>query len=102
MFFKKTNISENCLKHFILKKKKKYSLRGLILKKVILNIWCFLPLFSDDEEDILPHSKRKSAVGAKLSTLAIGLENQAQGLRSPTHQLQRIISIEEDHLPQLL
>lgn len=62
----------------------------------------FLALFSDDEEDIPPHSKRKSGVGIKLPTLAIGQKDQVEGLRSPSHQLQRIISIEEDHLPQLL
>ncbi|XP_058244146.1 EF-hand calcium-binding domain-containing protein 4B isoform X1 [Hemibagrus wyckioides] len=56
----------------------------------------------DDDEDIPPHSKRKSGVGIKLPTLAIGQKDQVEGLRSPTHQLQRIISIEEDHLPQLL
>ncbi|KAK2847965.1 hypothetical protein Q7C36_009647 [Tachysurus vachellii] len=56
---------------------------------------------SDDEDDILPHSKRKSAVGVKVPSLAVGQEDQ-EGLRSPSHQLQRIISIEEDHLPQLL
>ncbi|MCI4379081.1 hypothetical protein PGIGA_G00223840 [Pangasianodon gigas] len=56
---------------------------------------------SDDEEDILPHSKRKSAKGVKGHGLALGQEDQG-GWRSPTHQLQRIISIEEDHLPQLL
>ncbi|KAK3570513.1 hypothetical protein QTP86_020086 [Hemibagrus guttatus] len=58
--------------------------------------------FKGDEEDILPHSKRKSAVGIKVPTLAIGQKDQVEGLRSPAHQLQRIISIEEDHLPQLL
>lgn len=59
-------------------------------------------LFSEDEEDTLPHSKRKSTIGVKGNSLAIGKENQAEGWRSPTHQLQRVISIEEDHLPQLL
>lgn len=62
----------------------------------------FLALFSDDEEDILPHTKRKSAIGIKGHSLARGQEDQAGGWCSPTHQLQRIISIEEDHLPQLL
>ncbi|XP_053533878.1 EF-hand calcium-binding domain-containing protein 4B isoform X1 [Ictalurus punctatus] len=57
---------------------------------------------SDDEEDILPHTKRKSAIGIKGHSLARGQEDQAGGWCSPTHQLQRIISIEEDHLPQLL
>ncbi|TSK38464.1 EF-hand calcium-binding domain-containing protein 4B [Bagarius yarrelli] len=58
--------------------------------------------FQSDDEDILPQSKRKSAVGVKAHTLSLGQENQAEVWRSPTHQLQRIISIEEDHLPQLL
>lgn len=62
----------------------------------------FLKLFSDDDEDILPHSKRKSAVGVKAHSLALGQDDQTEGWRSPKHQLQRIISIEEDHLPQLL
>ncbi|XP_053478788.1 EF-hand calcium-binding domain-containing protein 4B [Ictalurus furcatus] len=57
---------------------------------------------SDDEEDILPHTKRKSAISIKGHSLARGQEDQAGGWCSPTHQLQRIISIEEDHLPQLL
>lgn len=69
---------------------------------MILHMLLFLALFSDDEEDILPHSKRKSGVGIKLPTLAIEQKDQVEGLRSPSHQLQRIISIEEDHLPQLL
>ncbi|XP_060778896.1 EF-hand calcium-binding domain-containing protein 4B isoform X2 [Neoarius graeffei] len=56
----------------------------------------------DDDEDILPHSKRKSAVGVKAHSLALGQDDQTEGWRSPKHQLQRIISIEEDHLPQLL
>ncbi|KAM9480849.1 EF-hand calcium-binding domain-containing protein 4B isoform 2-T2 [Clarias gariepinus] len=57
---------------------------------------------SDDDEDILPHSKRKSARGVKGQGLASGQEGQAEQWRSPTHHLQRIISIEEDHLPQFL
>ncbi|KAF4091676.1 hypothetical protein AMELA_G00039910 [Ameiurus melas] len=59
-------------------------------------------LKSDGEEDILPHTKRKSAIGIKGHSLALGQEDQAGEWCSPTHQLQRIISIEEDHLPQLL
>lgn len=64
-----------------------------------MHICCFS---SEDEDDIMPHSKRKSAVGVKGHKLALGQEDQAKGWCSPTHQLQRIISIEEDHLPQLL
>ncbi|KAI5098068.1 EF-hand calcium-binding domain-containing protein 4B, partial [Silurus meridionalis] len=54
---------------------------------------------SDDEEDILPHFKRKSAVGIKGHNLALRQQDQVEGSHSP---LQRIISIEEDPLPQLL
>ncbi|KAK6318027.1 hypothetical protein J4Q44_G00113180 [Coregonus suidteri] len=45
--------------------------------------------FSEDEEVVLPHSKRKSTEGVNDS-------------KPPHRPLQRIISIEEDHLPQLL
>lgn len=71
---------------------------GAFLK---IHAYLFLMLSSEEEEDILPHSKRKSAVGVKGHNLTLGQEDKAEA-RPSTHQLQRIISIEEDHLPQLL
>ncbi|XP_064785645.1 EF-hand calcium-binding domain-containing protein 4B-like isoform X2 [Oncorhynchus masou masou] len=53
--------------------------------------------FSEDEEVVLPQSKRKSPGGVN----GYSLEDLVDS-RSLHRPLQRIISIEEDHLPQLL
>ncbi|XP_035645696.2 EF-hand calcium-binding domain-containing protein 4B-like isoform X2 [Oncorhynchus keta] len=53
--------------------------------------------FSEDEEVVLPQSKRKSPGGVNGYSLEDMVDSR------PLHRpLQRIISIEEDHLPQLL
>uniref|UniRef100_A0A8C8I4B9 EF-hand domain-containing protein n=1 Tax=Oncorhynchus tshawytscha TaxID=74940 RepID=A0A8C8I4B9_ONCTS len=53
--------------------------------------------FSEDEEVVLPQSKRKSPGGVNGYSLEDVVDSR------PLHRpLQRIISIEEDHLPQLL
>uniref|UniRef100_A0A4W5P051 Calcium release activated channel regulator 2A n=1 Tax=Hucho hucho TaxID=62062 RepID=A0A4W5P051_9TELE len=53
--------------------------------------------FSEDEEVVLHHSKRKSPGGVNGYSLEDVVDSR------PLHRpLQRIISIEEDHLPQLL
>ncbi|XP_030646421.1 ras and EF-hand domain-containing protein homolog [Chanos chanos] len=54
---------------------------------------------SDDEEDVLPHSKRKSMMGMNGHSEQ---EEQPDGRLPARRQLQRIISIEEDPLPHLL
>lgn len=54
-------------------------------------------LSSEDEEVVLPQSKRKSPGGVNGYSLEDVVDSR------PLHRpLQRIISIEEDHLPQLL
>ncbi|KAI4886725.1 hypothetical protein NFI96_014781, partial [Prochilodus magdalenae] len=57
---------------------------------------------SDDDEEVLPHSKRKNTVGVKGHSLVLGQEDQADGRPPQRRYLQRVISIEEDHLPHLL
>ncbi|XP_043072794.1 EF-hand calcium-binding domain-containing protein 4B [Puntigrus tetrazona] len=55
---------------------------------------------SDEDEEVLPQSKRKSMIG--VNGHSMDLEDIVDGRPPSKHQLQRIISIEEDHLPQLL
>ncbi|XP_051580555.1 EF-hand calcium-binding domain-containing protein 4B [Myxocyprinus asiaticus] len=55
---------------------------------------------SDDEEEVLPHSKRKNMMG--VNGHSVDLEDMADGRIPSKPHLQRIISIEEDHLPHLL
>ncbi|XP_077049746.1 EF-hand calcium-binding domain-containing protein 4B [Siphateles boraxobius] len=55
---------------------------------------------SDEDEEVLLHSKRKNVSG--VNGHSMNLEDMVDGRPSSKHQLQRIISIEEDHLPQLL
>uniref|UniRef100_A0A672LPG1 Calcium release activated channel regulator 2A n=1 Tax=Sinocyclocheilus grahami TaxID=75366 RepID=A0A672LPG1_SINGR len=55
---------------------------------------------SDEDEEVLPQSKRKNVIG--VNGHSMDLEDMVDGRPSSKHQLQRIISIEEDHLPQLL
>lgn len=55
---------------------------------------------SDEEEEVLPHSKRKTTIG--VNGHIMDLEDIVDGRPYSKHQLQRIISIEEDPLPQLL
>ncbi|KAL6478945.1 hypothetical protein MHYP_G00123780 [Metynnis hypsauchen] len=57
---------------------------------------------SDDEDEMLPHSKRKSTVGVKGHSLVLEQEDQADALSPQRRHLPRVISIEEDHLPHLL
>lgn len=57
-------------------------------------------LFSDGEEEVPPHSKWKNVTG--VNGHGVDLEDIVDGRPSPKHQLKRIISIEEDHLPHLL
>ncbi|XP_062860863.1 EF-hand calcium-binding domain-containing protein 4B [Trichomycterus rosablanca] len=58
---------------------------------------------SDDEQEVPPHFKRKITVGIKGQGLVLGPEDQADHQPpSPRPHLPRIISIEEDHCPQLL
>uniref|UniRef100_A0A671SBU5 Ras and EF-hand domain-containing protein homolog n=1 Tax=Sinocyclocheilus anshuiensis TaxID=1608454 RepID=A0A671SBU5_9TELE len=55
---------------------------------------------SDEDEEVLPQSKRKNMIGQNGHSM--DLEDMLDGRPPSKHQLQRIISIEEDHLPQLL
>ncbi|XP_057204523.1 EF-hand calcium-binding domain-containing protein 4B isoform X1 [Triplophysa rosa] len=55
---------------------------------------------SDGEEEVPPHSKSKNVMG--VNGHIVDLEDIVDGRPSPKHQLKRIISIEEDHLPHLL
>lgn len=55
---------------------------------------------SDGEEEVPPHSKWKNVTG--VNGHSVDLEDIVDGRPSPKHQLKRIISIEEDHLPHLL
>uniref|UniRef100_A0A672Q4T8 Calcium release activated channel regulator 2A n=1 Tax=Sinocyclocheilus grahami TaxID=75366 RepID=A0A672Q4T8_SINGR len=55
---------------------------------------------SDEDEEVLPQSKRKNMIGENGHSM--DLEDMLDGRPPSKHQLQRIISIEEDHLPQLL
>ncbi|XP_012688537.2 EF-hand calcium-binding domain-containing protein 4B [Clupea harengus] len=59
-----------------------------------------------DEEEVPSHSKRKSMMGLNGHSFPQGQEEQGDGAlpitTPPRKQLQRIISIEEDHLPDLL
>ncbi|XP_066541782.1 EF-hand calcium-binding domain-containing protein 4B [Hoplias malabaricus] len=57
---------------------------------------------SDDEEEVLPHSKRKNTVGVQGHSLVLGPEDQADSQLTQRRHLPRVISIEEDHLPHLL
>ncbi|XP_036441505.1 ras and EF-hand domain-containing protein homolog [Colossoma macropomum] len=57
---------------------------------------------SDDEDEVLPHSKRKSTVGVRGHSLVLEQEDQADGQLPQRRHLPRVISIEEDHLPHLL
>ncbi len=54
---------------------------------------------SDEDEEVLPQSKR-TMIG--VNGHSMDLEDMVDGRPHSKHQLQRIISIEEDHLPQLL
>ncbi|KAL0167739.1 hypothetical protein M9458_035961, partial [Cirrhinus mrigala] len=54
----------------------------------------------DEDEEVLPQSKRKNAIGVNGHCVDLG--DTVDGQPPSKHQLQRIISIEEDHLPQLL
>ncbi|XP_039506405.1 ras and EF-hand domain-containing protein homolog [Pimephales promelas] len=55
---------------------------------------------SDEDEEALPHSKLKIVSG--VNGHSMNLEDMIDGRPPSKHQLQRIISIEEDPLPQLL
>uniref|UniRef100_A0A673GJ27 EF-hand calcium-binding domain-containing protein 4B-like n=1 Tax=Sinocyclocheilus rhinocerous TaxID=307959 RepID=A0A673GJ27_9TELE len=55
---------------------------------------------SDEDEEVLSQSKRKNMIG--VNGHSMDLEDMLDGRPPSKHQLQRIISIEEDHLPQLL
>ncbi|XP_048024867.1 EF-hand calcium-binding domain-containing protein 4B [Megalobrama amblycephala] len=55
---------------------------------------------SDEDEEVLPHSKRKTTIG--VNGHSMDLEEIVDGRTHSKHQLQRVISIEEDPLPQLL
>uniref|UniRef100_A0A8C1JT09 Calcium release activated channel regulator 2A n=1 Tax=Cyprinus carpio TaxID=7962 RepID=A0A8C1JT09_CYPCA len=55
---------------------------------------------SDEDEEVLPQSKRKNMIG--VNGHSMDLEDMVDRRPPSKHQLQRIISIEEDHLPQLL
>uniref|UniRef100_A0A671S8L4 Ras and EF-hand domain-containing protein homolog n=1 Tax=Sinocyclocheilus anshuiensis TaxID=1608454 RepID=A0A671S8L4_9TELE len=55
---------------------------------------------SDEDEEVLPQSKWKNVIG--VNGHSMDLEDMVDGRPPSKHQLQRIISIEEDHLPQLL
>ncbi|KAK7160450.1 hypothetical protein R3I93_008180 [Phoxinus phoxinus] len=55
---------------------------------------------SDEDEEVLPHSKRKNA--SAVNGHSMNLEDMVDWRLPSKHQLQRIISIEEDPLPQLL
>lgn len=55
---------------------------------------------SDEDEDVLPNSKRKNVIG--INGHSMDLEDMVDGRHPSKNQLRRIISIEEDHLPQLL
>lgn len=50
----------------------------------------------------MPHSKKKNTLGVKGHSLVLGQEDQADGQPPHRRHLQRVISIEEDHLPHLL
>ncbi|XP_062403974.1 EF-hand calcium-binding domain-containing protein 4B [Sardina pilchardus] len=54
-----------------------------------------------EEEEVPPHSKRKSMMGMNGHNAPVGQENLPLN-PAPHRHLQRIISIEEDHLPDLL
>ncbi|XP_048112962.1 EF-hand calcium-binding domain-containing protein 4B isoform X2 [Alosa alosa] len=54
-----------------------------------------------EEEEVPPHSKRKSMMGLNGHNALPGQENLPLST-APHKHLQRIISIEEDHLPDLL
>ncbi|KAF4101205.1 EF-hand calcium-binding domain-containing protein 4B isoform X1 [Onychostoma macrolepis] len=55
---------------------------------------------SDEDEEVLTQSKRNNMIG--VNGHSMDLEDMVDGRPPSKHQLQRIISIEEDHLPQLL
>ncbi|TRY53884.1 hypothetical protein DNTS_035631 [Danionella cerebrum] len=55
---------------------------------------------SDEDEDVFPHSKRKNVIG--INGHSMELDDIPDGRQPSKNQLRRIISIEEDHLPQLL
>ncbi|XP_056335016.1 EF-hand calcium-binding domain-containing protein 4B [Danio aesculapii] len=55
---------------------------------------------SDEDEDIVPNSKRKNVIG--INGHSMDLEDIVDGRHPSKNQLRRIISIEEDPLPQLL
>ncbi|XP_052388137.1 EF-hand calcium-binding domain-containing protein 4B [Carassius gibelio] len=55
---------------------------------------------SDEDEEVLPQSKRKNVIG--VNGHSMDLEDMVDARPPSKHKLQRIISIEEDHLPQLL
>ncbi|XP_002667614.6 EF-hand calcium-binding domain-containing protein 4B [Danio rerio] len=55
---------------------------------------------SDEDEDVLPNSKRKNLIG--INGHSMDLEDIVDGRHPSKNQLRRIISIEEDPLPQLL
>lgn len=55
---------------------------------------------SDEDEEVLPHSKWKTTIG--VNGHSMDLEDIIDGRTHSKHHLQRIISIEEDPLPQLL
>uniref|UniRef100_A0A8C1FAL8 EF-hand domain-containing protein n=2 Tax=Cyprinus carpio TaxID=7962 RepID=A0A8C1FAL8_CYPCA len=55
---------------------------------------------SDEDEEVLPQSKRKNVIS--VNGHSMDLEDVVDCRPPSEHQLQKIISIEEDHLPQLL
>ena len=69
-------------------------------------ILCARTCSDTDEEEVPSHSKRKSMMGLNGHSFPQGQEEQGDGAlpitTPPRKQLQRIISIEEDHLPDLL
>ncbi|XP_066580267.1 EF-hand calcium-binding domain-containing protein 4B [Amia ocellicauda] len=56
---------------------------------------------SDDEDDLLSYSKRRNSAGLN-GFCQLGKESEGESKGMKKRQLQRIISIEEDHLPQFL
>uniref|UniRef100_W5NJL9 Calcium release activated channel regulator 2A n=1 Tax=Lepisosteus oculatus TaxID=7918 RepID=W5NJL9_LEPOC len=56
---------------------------------------------SEDEDEILSYARRRNSAGLN-GYCQVSKENEVDGKMMRKPQLQRIISIEEDHLPQLL
>ncbi|XP_026143009.1 ras and EF-hand domain-containing protein homolog isoform X2 [Carassius auratus] len=55
---------------------------------------------SDEDEEVLPQSKWKNVIG--VNGHSMDLEDMVDGRPPSEQQLRKIISIEEDHLPQVL